>query len=866
MTAVLQPAASRLAKSGDRWRRELASGRQALRDSYFKQPKPAVLLRRHAQLIDRIVKSVWAEAGPGSKAALVATGGYGRGELFPSSDVDILVLLADEPTEAQKEALEQLIGAFWDIGLEVGHSVRTVEGCLAAAREDITIRTALLESRYLAGSRRLYQTFKARFDAGMDAAEFLKAKRLEQEQRHAKHQDTPYSLEPNLKEAPGGLRDLQVIQWISRAAGMTAGVGSRWGGLVKHKVIERDEARQLARHEAAMQDLRIRLHYLAGRREDRVVFDFQNALAAEYGFRDTSERRASEAMMQRYYRAAKTITQLNAMVLQNLQARLLPQPAGEPRLLNERFQVKGELLDAVDETVFRKTPTAILESFLLLMQHQGLRGMTAPTLRALWRARNLVNRRFRNDETAKLLFLHILQQPRGIVHEFRRMNQYGILGRYLPEFGRIVGQMQHDLFHVYTVDQHILMVVRNLRRFTMPELAHEFPLCTELISGFERRWLLYVAALYHDIAKGRGGDHSELGAVDARNFCKKHGLSTEDTELVAFLVENHLVMSGVAQKQDVYDPEVVGAFAARVKTERRLVALYLLTVADVRGTSPKVWNAWKAKLLEDLYRATRRVLTGEPIARDAALAEKQAEAARLLRLYALSDSVKDKLWAQLDITYFLRHDAQDIAWQTRNLHYRVDTDRPVVKARLAPFGEGLQVMIYTRDRETLFARICGYFERAGFNIVEAKIHTARNRYALDTFLVLGKGREAHYRDMISAIEVELAAELESDAPLGAPRGGRLSRRVRHFPISPVVDIRPDERGTYQVLSVVASDRPGLLYGVARTLAGYKVNLHTARINTLGDRAEDVFLVSGESLANSKTVLQIEQDLLKALQV
>ncbi len=866
MSAVLPQAAPRLPSSGDRWRRELATGRQALREAYFKHPQPAVLLRRHAQLIDRIVKSVWAELGLGSQAALVATGGYGRGELFPCSDVDILVLLAEEPTEAQKESLERLIGAFWDIGLEAGHSVRTVEGCVAAAREDITVRTALLESRYLSGSRRLYKAFCARFRDSMDPAAFLKAKRLEQEQRHAKHQDTPYSLEPNLKEAPGGLRDLQVIQWIARASGMTAGTSARWSDLVRHKLIERDEARQLARHEAAMQDLRIRLHYLAGRREDRVVFDFQNALAAEYGFKDTGERRASEAMMQRYYRAAKTITQLNTILLQNLEARILPQQVAEPRLLNERFQVKGELLDAVDEAVFRQTPTAILESFLLLMQHQELRGMTAPTLRALWRARTLINSKFRNNSTAKLLFLSILQQPRGIVHEFRRMNQYGILGRYLPEFGRIVGQMQHDLFHVYTVDQHILMVLRNLRRFTMPELAHEFPLCTELMSGFERRWLLYVAALYHDIAKGRGGDHSELGAVDARAFCKKHNLAAEDTELVAFLVQNHLVMSGVAQKQDVYDPEVVAAFAARVKTERRLVALYLLTVADVRGTSPKVWNAWKAKLLEDLYRATRRVLTGEPLARDAALAEKQAEATRLLRLYALSDSVKDALWAQLDITYFLRHDPQDIAWQTRNLHYRVDTDKPVVKARLAPFGEGLQVMIYTRDREALFARICGYFERAGFNIAEAKVHTTRNGYALDTFLVLGKGREAHYRDMINAIEVELAAELQSDAPLAPPRGGRLSRRVRHFPISPVVGIRPDERGTYQVLSIVASDRPGLLYGIARTLAGYKVNLHTARVNTLGDRAEDVFLLSGESLANSKTVLQLEQDLLKELTV
>jgi [protein-PII] uridylyltransferase len=475
-----------------------------------------------------------------------------------------------------------------------------------------------------------------------------------------------------------------------------------------------------------------------------------------------------------------------------------------------------------------------------------------------------VDAAFRKDSFARLLFLHILQQPRGIVHEFRRMNQYGILGRYLPEFGRIVGQMQHDLFHVYTVDQHILMVLRNLRRFTMLEFAHEFPLCSELISGFERHWLLYVAALYHDIAKGRGGDHSELGADDVRSFSRRHGLSKEDEDLVAFLVERHLAMSHVAQKQDVHDPEVVQAFAGLVGTERRLVALYLLTVADVRGTSPRVWNGWKAKLLEDLFRAARRALTGEPLARDAALAEKQAEAARLLRLYALSDTVKDRLWAELDTAYFLRHDAQEIAWHTRSLHYRVDTASPAVKARLAPFGEGLQVMIYTPDREALFARICGYFERAGFNIVEAKVHTTRNGYALDTFLVMGQGSGLHYRDMISLIETELAEEVQSQAPLGAPRGGRLSRRVRHFPISPSVDIRPDERGALHVLQIVASDRPGLLYGVARSLARYRLNLHTARINTLGDRAEDVFLVSGEALSSSKTVLQLEQDLLQEL--
>ena len=842
------------------FRAEIAAARQALKETYLRRPNPRLLLTRHCQLVDRTVKALWGETGVAADAALVATGGYGRGELFPCSDIDLLLLLAAEPTAAQREALERLIGQFWDIGLEIGHSVRTVEGCIEAAAGDITIRTTLLEARFLAGSRGLFQKLNKELQRSLDPVAFFKAKKLEQEQRHAKHQDSPYSLEPNLKEAPGGLRDLQVIQWIARASAM----GRRWSDLVAPGLIERQEARQLAKLEAHLHDLRIRLHYLAGRREDRIVFDLQTALAGQLGYKDTPARRASEAMMQRYYQTAKGVTQLNAILMQNLEARLAPRPDTAPRALNERFEVRSELLHIKQENTFARTPSAILECFLLMMQHQELRGMTARTLRALWRARLLVNVQFRKDPTARLLFLHILQQPRGIVHEFRRMNQYGILGRYLPEFGRIVGQMQHDLFHVYTVDQHILMVMRNLRRFTMPEFAHEFPLCSELMAGFERRWLLYVAALYHDIAKGRGGDHSELGAVDARRFCKSHLLSREDAALVQFLVERHLAMSHVAQKQDVYDPEVVKTFAELVGTERRLVALYLFTVADVRGTSPKVWNAWKGKLLEDLFRATRRVLTGEPLARDAALAEKQAEAVRLLRLYALSDIAKDRLWAALDTPYFLRHDAQEIAWQTRNLHYRVDADKPVVKARLAPFGEGLQVMIYTRDREVLFARICGYFERAGFNIAEAKVHTTRNGYALDTFVVMGQGRDAHYQDRIAMIETDLAAELQSDAPLGPPRGGRLSRRVRHFPISPAVNIRPDERGTYHALTIVAADRPGLLYSVARTLARYHINLQTARINTLGDRAEDVFLISGEALSNSKTVLQLEQDLLADL--
>jgi len=852
----------RVLASEERWRASLHGGRSALRAKFTTVSSPGRLLREHAKLIDRTLKEIWRAAAPSIEAALVATGGYGRRELFPCSDVDLLVLLSHDPSPQDQQRLERLVGLLWDIGLEAGHSVRTVDACLQAARADITVETALLEARYLAGSVTLFRSLEAAMHRALDPIAFLKAKRLEQEQRHAKHHDTPYSLEPNLKEAPGGMRDLQVIRWIARAIG----VGHKWRDLECRGLIVRGETLQLARHEATLQNLRIRLHYLAGRREDRIVFDYQNALAEQCGMSGSATRRAGERLMQRYYRTAKAITQLNTILMQDFEALLDPGPRTSPRALNERFQARGELLEVTDESLFDRDPRTVLESFLLMQQHRELRGMTAGTLRALWRKRGRVDARLRRDPVAQRLFLAILQQPRGIVHETRRMNQYDVLGRYLPEFGRIVGQMQHDLFHVYTVDQHILMVMRNLRRFTMPELAHEFPLCSQLMSGFERRWLLYIAALYHDIAKGRGEDHSILGMRDARRFCRRHGLHREDEQLVAFLVEHHLTMSRVAQKQDVYDPGIVQSFAAKVGTERRLAALYLLTVADIRATSPKVWNAWKSKLLEDLYRAARRVLAGEVPQPETAVAEHQAEAARLLRLYALSEHVQDRFWAQLDTTYFLRHEPQEIAWQTRNLHYRLETDKPVVRARPAPIGEGLQVMIYTQDREALFARICGYFERAGFNIVEAKIHTTRHRYALDTFLVMGHGRGVHYRDLISLIEQGLAEELESHSPLAAPRDGRISRRVRYYPISPVVDIRPDERGAYHVLSIVAADRAGLLYGMARLLAGYQINLHSARINTLGDRAEDVFLISGAALADAKTVLKIEQELLGVLQV
>lgn len=841
-------------------RQALIDGRAALSAAFLADDDPGRYLRHHRQLIDSLLRQTWREAALPRSFALVAVGGYGRGEQFPHSDVDILVLMPEAAVDTQAaHQLERFIVRLWDIGLEIGHSVRSAEQCVEEAAKDITVLTALLEARLLSGSRALFKSFGERLRRDFDAQAFFNAKRLEQDRRHAKFQDSAYSLEPNVKEAPGGLRDLHVILWMARAAQM----GCDWRSFATHGLITRAEALRLKRHEVHLQRIRIRLHLLAGRREERILFDYQSALAEQFGYVGSADKRASEMFMQGYYRSAKAITQLNTILVQNLGAVVFPEHI-EPELLNERFQMVRELLDARDPQIFEREPDAILESFLLMQQYPQLRGMSAPTLRALWRARARIDAAFRRDPKHRAQFIAILRQPNGVVHELRRMSQYGILGRYLPAFGKIVGQMQHDLFHVYTVDQHILTVVRNLRRFTLVEYSHEYPLCSRLIANFDGAWLLYLAALFHDIAKGRGGDHSKLGAIEAIRFCRHHDISREDSALVSFLVEHHLSMSSVAQKQDLSDPAVIQRFVKTVRSERNLIALYLLTVADIRGTSPKVWNAWKAKLLEDLFSATRRVLRGDSSGFDHDVQSKQAEALRLLRLYALSDEVSVPLWKQFDTAYFLRHEAQEIAWHTRNLHYRVNSEMPVVKARLSPIGEGLQVMIYCHDQHDLFARICGYFETTNFNIVDAKIVTTKHGYALDSFLVLGVGA-SHYRNLINLIEYDLARRINEQLPLGLPARGRISRQLKHFPIAPEVQIRPDERNQYHLLSVTAGDRPGLLYRIARVLSDYDIRLHTAKIATLGERAEDVFLISGAALAKERSLQHLEQDILQLLQ-
>ena len=845
-----------------RYKSRLQTGQAAACGRYLAEGDSSALLNERSALIDDVLRDLWRELQFPDQLALVAVGGYGRGQLWPASDIDLLLLLPKPPDTGLAEQLEQVVGLFWDIGLEIGHSVRTVEDCLEEAAGDLTVQTALVEARLLTGSDALFARFSEQFRKILDPQAFFHAKRMEQDERYRRFQDSPYSLEPNCKESPGGLRDLQSILWIAQAAGY----GNSWQDLERHGFVTPREAKGLARRELFLQRLRIELHLLAGRREDRLLFDYQTALAERLGYTATATRRVSEQLMQEYFQTAKTITQLNTILLQNIGSAIFPPPEQTPQEINARFQNAHQLLDVVNEDVFNQTPGAILEAFLLLQQHSELKGMTARTIRTLWRARTLIDDGFRADPQNKARFVEIFKQPKGVLHELRRMNQFDILGRYLPNFGAIVGQMQHDLFHAYTVDQHTLKVLGNLRRFSESEFGHEYPFCSQLISDFDRPWLLYIAALFHDIAKGRGGGHSELGAVDAREFCESHGLPAEDTELVAWIVLNHLLMSNVAQKQDIADPDVINAFAVTVVDERHLTALYLFSVADIRATSPKVWNSWKGQLLEQLFSQARRLLLSDgklPVTQGV-IQERQEEAMRLLRYFAVPEAAHERLWDQLDTVYFLRHSAEEIAWHARALHYRVDSAQPVVKARINPHSEGIEVMAYTLDQRYLFARLVGFFGRAGYTIMDAKIHTTRHGYALDSFMLLDISGRDNDRSMISYIEHELTARLTRQIPPEPPAGGRISRRVKHFPIQPQVSIQPDEKEQLFVLSVSASDRPGLLYTVAMALAAHDANLHTAKIVTLGERVEDTFLISGGDLSNSAGRIKLETELLEQL--
>lgn len=847
-------------------RQSLQSGLLAIKKEFQQNPSISRLFQQHCALIDGMLIDIWSKLKSNTDCCLIAVGGYGRSELYPYSDIDLLLLTPDSPTPnaALNEEIEYFIGLMWDIGLAVGHSVRSLEECITEAEKDVTVQTNLLESRLLAGSKLMYAHFFSRTRQLSAPMTFFEAKLKEQQKRHAKFNDTAYNLEPNIKESPGGLRDLHMISWLAHTLNLpafeqqhTVGKATNiWKLLSQCGLISENDANQIRQHERKLQNIRIHLHYLSGRREDRLLFDFQNELATTLGYHNTPRKRASEQLMQSYYRSVKYIELMNEILLKEIKQKLSAYST-EIRSINPEFESRNQLLECKSETLLSERPAAIFDAFLLLQQHPELQGMGPGLLRKLQRAKHLVNRSFRQDRHNKRRFIEILSQPIGVNHTLRAMNRYGILGRYIPAFGRIIGQMQHDLFHVYTVDEHILNVLANLRRFSKPELKHEFPLCSRLFAEFDAPHLLYLAALFHDIAKGRNGDHSNLGKVDAARFCKLHELPKEDATLVSWLVETHLKMSATAQKSDLSDPSVIEGFADLVGNERRLTALYLLTVADIRGTSPVVWNAWKARLLESLFHETKRALNNPAFHAKQVISRRIEEASEKLLRFGISQNTYETMWKEFGENYFVRHETDEIAWQSRLLTPHLHTGTPIVRARLSSYGDGIQVMIYTKDQNDIFARICNFFDRMSYNIVSAKIYTTRHGYALDSFVILEQdNKSVSYNGLLKFIETQLTEKLSSQQTLESPLKGRVSRQVKHMPIQAQVTVKEETENNQAMLDLITNDRPGLLATVAQVFLQHNIALHNAKINTLGNRVEDSFLVSAQN-GQKLSVAQIE---------
>lgn len=833
------------------FRHTLRTVNDALEDRFRHGAPVADLVQQRAWYMDELLIRAWDRIMAGSAAgmALVAVGGYGRGELHPHSDIDLLILCAPE---AGKDggSIESLLTFLWDIGLKVGHSVRTVEECVHEARQDVGIATNLMETRLLAGAQDLFEGMREHTAPPRlwPADAFYRAKLAEQTARHRKYHDTAYNLEPNVKEGPGGLRDLQTVAWMAQrhfGSGDLDELAAR-GFLT---VQERDEL--LACREFLWK-VRYGLHLLAGRDENRLLFDHQQALARELGYQDARHRLAVEKFMKDYYRTITEVGRLCEMVLQLLHEVIFPPDRPQqPRPINRRFQARGDLLEVAAPDVFARYPFALLEVFLLLQQHPELKGVAAGTIRLIRAHRRLIDERFRTDLRCRSLFMEILRQPRGLTHALRRMNRYGILGAYIPAFGQIVGQMQYDLFHTYTVDEHTLYLVRNLRRFWVPEHESEFALCSRIARRLPKPELLYLAALFHDIAKGRGGDHSTLGADDAFDFCRRHGLSEHDTRLVTWLVRHHLEMSTTAQQKDIDDPGVITAFARRVTRQERLDYLYLLTVADIRATNPRLWNNWKDALLKELYLATREALNrglDNPLARRDQLAGTQQAARELLR--DLDPAAVQALWDTLDEeVYFLRHSPDEIAWHTRQVLANGRDRLPLIVVREQTERGGTEIFFYARDQGQLFALVTSALDQLGLNILSARIVTTRDGHTLDTYIVLDEyGNPLRHPMHIREITQTLARRLAPDAMRDDPGALRVTRRparqLRHFLIPTEVVFSNDVQRRYTVAELVTVDRPGLLARVGRAFVESGVKLRHAKIATFGERVEDVFFITG----------------------
>jgi [protein-PII] uridylyltransferase len=829
------------------YKRQLAEARSALFERYDRGEPVTELVARWSRDIDRLIAAAWRRFIPATEqAAVVAVGGYGREELHPNSDIDLLILVADDAVERLSEAVGMLVIFLWDIGLEIGHAVRTVDDCRREAADDITVVTNLLEARLIDGDTALFERMRAAVgpDSIWPSEAFFAAKRNEQRKRRQKYGDTAYNLEPNIKENPGGLRDIQMIAWVTKR---------HFGADSLHQLVDQGfltetEYLGLCDGQALLWRIRFALHRLTGRREDRLLFDYQRTLADEFGFTDQGDNLAVEQFMQQYYRAVMELNRLNEMLMQLFQeAILLHDQIGPPEPLSKRFQVRSGYLEVTHPQVFARSPFALLEIFLLLQQHGTLKGVRASTIRLIREHRHRIDDDFREDVRARSLFMEILRQPHGVTAALRRMNSYGVLAAYVPAFANIVGRMQYDLFHVYTVDEHTLRLLRNLRRFTRAEHNGEFPLCSAIAQRIPKLELLYLAGLFHDIAKGRGGDHSLLGAREAWDFCQLHYLSEYDSRLVAWLVEHHLLMSMTAQRKDISDPIIVQGFAEQVGDANRLDYLYLLTVADARATNPKRWNSWKNALLRDLYQSARRTLVRgleNPQAQDELIEQKQREAMRLLAFEGIDAEACRDLWSRFGMEFFTPSSPEEIAWQSRHILAAAPEDLPLVIIRPVAARGCTEVFLFTRDEKNLFVRITALLDQRALSIMDARITTTDDGYAVNAFQVLGPDhRPIDQGAETDDLRGQLLATLRRGDGEHPVVSRRLPRQHRYFPVETRVSFAEDARNRRTMMRLATLDRPGLLAEIGAVFEACDIRLQSAKIATVGAEVDDVFFIS-----------------------
>lgn len=807
------------------------------------------LVYERALFIDCMLHYAWCQFEWPESISLEAVGGYGRGELHPQSDIDLLILYRPEVLELCTESIEQFLALLWDIGLGIGSSVRTIEQTLEMAKQDITVATSIMESRTLVGDQTLrFELAQASTPEHIwPAVDFFKAKYQEQIERHKKFNDTEYNLEPNLKNAPGGLRDLQVISWVLK----------RYFGIRTLKALEgkgfftEEEFSLYHSGEEYLWRLRYGLHMIAKRPEERLLFDYQRELAKLFGYQDNHEGLAVEQFMHRYYRTALALSELNDVVLQFLSEVILQQGQQKNVIsINERFQLRDDFIEATHTSVFDETPSALLEIFVLLAQNPKINGVRASTTRLLRESRHLIDENFRNDPKNTQLFIKLFQYPARLVEQLKRMSRFGILGLYLPEFGLVTGQMQHDLFHIYTVDAHTLKVVQNMCDFLLPSARDDFPVAANSMTRLTRLEPLYIAGLYHDIAKGRGGDHSTLGAVDAEKFCIRHGVSPRETRLICWLVEKHLLMSQVAQKQDISDPDVIHDFALAMGDQLHLDYLYCLTVADINGTNKELWNTWRASLLRQLFLDTRRALRRgleHTIDKQDVIAETQAAALRKLARKGINKERALTLWGNMGDNYFLRESITDICWHTQAIAARKDSESIVLVKQTndKELAGATQVFVYARERKNIFVAAATALTELNLSIQDARLYSSESGYVLDTFYVLNEDGEplAKNSSLSQKIQTALLDELSLTDNYREVIGRRMPRRLKYFATPTRCSINTDMLRNCSVLEVISPDRPGLLACIGGVFMDFDIQLLNAKISTLGERVEDVFFIT-----------------------